>query len=345
MASAQVQATLLSLLKTFAIPIGLWTVRNGLAYYRDIKASYNRQKPAVRPLPIEVSRALNILFAFAVFAFTKTLPFGAPTNIFSLTNARIQTSTDVIFNRLAAVRPLTVVDEALRTKLTSRDGRLLYFKYGPHVLADCTFCISDEPSSYLIYALPLLLAPHLLHLLCLGLATAQQLAGPSCARWRRPAITLGLAMLAIDVALVAFYDPATNTRALQTKDIDFFFWRMRTLRGIAFVFADAGLAAVMWLAGTNRLFVKPFTLAERVELIGRVLDKSNFRLWAAGHIRNAVVRDPSLRGRSARYWADESQIYEEREVVDGMKGALSRIDVPRLREDAAQKADEIVKAG
>lgn len=49
------------------------------------------------------------------------MPFGsvANRNIFVATNARLHVPTDVLFSRLAMIRPLTPFDEQLKTKITT----------------------------------------------------------------------------------------------------------------------------------------------------------------------------------------------------------------------------------
>ena len=100
----------------------------------------------------------------------------------------------------------------------------------------------------------------------------------------------------------------------------------------------------MWLAATNRFFLAPPSAAERIEEANRRLDVSNFRLWATGNVRNAVVRDKELRERLARYWVEEKEVYEEREVVDGINGALAKIDMQQLGSMADSRAQDIMSA-
>jgi hypothetical protein len=93
----------------------------------------------------------------------KSLPALSPENLFTRTESRLQIPTDVLFNRVAALRPdnrLTRSDEVLRTKFVNLESRLLYLQYGPDALANCPFCASDDPRTYLWYAVPAIVAPH-----------------------------------------------------------------------------------------------------------------------------------------------------------------------------------------
>jgi len=146
--------------------------------------------------------------------------------------------------------------------------------------------------------------------------------------------------------LSATYDYKANTRATRAEEIDFFFWRMRVYRGVCVAGVDGVLGWVMWLAATGRFFVEPSatTMVDRLEAVGRAVEGANFRLWATGNVRNAVVRDRGLMQRVGAYWMEEKDIYEEREVVDGIKGVLARINVPQLAHMAGSRADQALGA-
>ena len=79
----------------------------------------------------------------------------------------------------------------------------------------------------------------------------------------------------------------------------------------------------------------------------KVLESMRGRLGAVGIVRNVVARDKGLRQRGDTYWAREGLVMEEvmadREVVDGMRNALSgRISVSNVEEEAMKYADCIV---
>lgn len=198
------------------------------------------------------------------------------------------------------------------------------------MLAGCVFCAAHDPTSYLTYALPALAAPHVLHMAVLGLVTSAGLFGAESARWRTPATAAAVALAVADLWFTAAYDHRANTQAVGTRDINFFFWRMRLLRGVGMVAIDGLLGLATWLAATNRLFRAPPSVDSRLDDAAKALEVLNFRLLAAGNVRNAVVRDRELAGKTARYWAQQiaadAGMHEEREVVDGMREALTRID-------------------
>lgn len=331
-------------INTLLFPLGIFLFRNGYAYYQSLRSTYHLRAPSIRPPSPQISRALNILFVVALLALISTIPYFSPSNIFRETDGRLQTANDVLFHRLEALRPLTPLDVALKTKLTSKDARLYYFALGPQVVAECPFCSPDDASSYIYYALPTILTPHILHIIVLGIVTSSFLTGYEGARWRTQATIAGVALAAGELYLTLTYDIRANTRSTGTQNIDFFFWKTRVWRGLAIASIDALLGWVMWLAATNRFFLTPPTVAQRLETIAKGVEQSNFRLWASGNVRNTTVRDRDLREKVARYWNAEKGLYEEREVIDAIKSALTRIDMAKLADVADQRAGDVINA-
>lgn len=293
--------------------------------------------------------ALNILFVFAVLALISSLPTFYPENIFTVTSSRIQTPNDVLFTRLAALRPqgfTTELDDTLRPRLASIDSRCLYLTYGPDVLANCPFCSSDDARSYFYYALPTLLLPHLLHLIVLGLATST-VSGYEGNRWRTQAAIIGAVLALGDCYVVGARDWKANARTVRAEDLDHFYWRMRTIRGLILALVDAGFAGLLWATSTNRLLAVPPAPAERIESVAKVLESVRGRLSAVGIVRNAVVRDEALRKKTELYWKKEGEVMgevmDEREVVEGVRAALEsgRVSVQKLEEEARMYAEGI----
>ena len=322
------------------VDAAIYVIRNGATYYRSFRTSNGFRKKTIHPAPRQISRALNILFAVALLALAST--YFQPANIFVLTSGRVQTTTDVIFNRLAGLRALTPVEEALRSKLKYRDSRLLYFLYGPYVLANCPFCNSSSPYDYLLYALPSILAPHIFNTAVIGLVTSKLFSGADAARWRTPATCAAVILAIVELCVTGNYDITVNAASTQTTEISFFYWRMRLYRGLAVAALDALLGWFMWLSSTGRFFVRQMTLAEKMEAISRAAEIVNFRLQAVGSVRNTVIRDDVLREAVGRYWGEEKGLFEEREVVDAMKVALSRADLQQLGNAADQKSKAVV---
>jgi hypothetical protein len=328
-------------LLTFVAPL---LIPKAIAFYRSVRAPPPGRggAAAIRPVPVEISYALGLLFAVALFFFARTLPYYSPENVFIATQSRLKAPVDVVFRRLATLRPdgfLTPRDEALRAHLAGLESRLLYLQYGPSVLADCPFCNADYPKSFFYYALPGLLVSHVLNLLVLAAVTSPLIAGRDATRWRKPATLAAIAVCLIDVYAVSAYNVVANARANRLGELDNFFWNVRVYRYTALAALNGVLGWVMWLAATNRAFVQPPSPAQRVDAAARALAVAKSRLNAVGVVKNTSLRDDALRDRSMVYWSHEvrltSEAMEEKEVVDSIKDALEhRINTDALARDA-----------
>ncbi|KAI0974960.1 hypothetical protein F4678DRAFT_421479 [Xylaria arbuscula] len=344
---------------TMSVPISWGTIKSLLIvfspiiipkafeYYRRFRASSQATKQRTQSsIPTSAVRSIWILAAASLILFVLALPFFAPENIFKATSSRIRIHTDVIFTRLENIRPdnrLTEVDDALRAKFVSIEGRLLYLQYGPDVLASCPFCSSKEPTTYLYYAMPSLLAPFLVNLVVVSLATSGAIAGPEATQWRSFGVVVTAALAIINLFVVASYRHNANAHTSRVDDIDMFFWKMRTIRYLLLGVLDAGLAGVVWLTATNRFFDSPLSPAARVEAVTRRLLATKSKLSGVGIVRNTNLRDEDLRARTATYWAHEGQVMrevmEEREVVEGVNDALAnRINIQNISRDAENYA-------
>ena len=220
--------------------------------------------------------------------------------------------------------------------------------YGPSTAAECTFCHSDDPQSFLYYALPSIFLPYLLNLVALGLATSSSVAGKEGSRWRTLAAIVGAVAAVMECYIVGSYDWKANARVLRPEDLDHFYWRMRVLRGVLIALIDAGIAGLLWASSTNRIFVMPATSAERMEEVMRTLETTRGKLGAVGIVRNVTVRDENLRRKGEAYWKREGEVMgevmDEREVVEGVRSALGsgRISITTIEEEARKYAEGII---
>lgn len=258
----------------------------------------------------------------------------------------------MLFNRVAATRPLnrlSPTDEALRAKFVSLESRLLYLQYGPDALASCPFCASDDPRTYLWYAVPALVAPHLLNLAVATACTSPSMAGRAAATWRGWATLAAVAAAGLDVWMTASYPHQANARIPRLPDLDMFYWRSRWTRCLVLALFDLALAGLVWLTSTNRAFASPPPASERVEAAARQLASGRSRLNALGILKNTATRDDELRRRAQNYWLHEAvimrEVMEDREVVDGVKDALeNRISIQSITADADAYAMSVLQA-
>lgn len=341
-------------IKSLVIFFGPILLPKALSYYRSVRAAPQAHGLKVIPLSPRILRTILILLAVATIFLLRTLPFLSPENVFTATQSRLQIPPDVLFTRLSSLRPshtLTPSDLALRAKFASLESRLLYLQFGPDALASCPFCASDDPRSYLYYFLPTLLTPHLFNLVVLATATSSLLTSSRAApAWRTP-FTLAAILLALaDVYLVSSYNHTANARALRLGEIDFFFWHARAYRYISLALLDGVLAGLLYLSGTQRMFVTPPSAAERIETLARQMGGVKGKVNAAGVVKNTVLRDEGLRVRGNAYWAHEvrlmGEMMEEREVVEGVNDALAnRIDIRSVERDAEEYARAVLMPG
>jgi hypothetical protein len=330
----------MSRIKSLLIFFGPILLPKAISYYRSLRAGPAVHGLSVQPIPPAVYRALVILSVTSVSFLVKSL-LSSPENIFTLTQSRLQIPIDVLFTRLSTLRShgLTPADEILRTKIESRESRLLYFQYGPDILTSCQFCNPEEPNSYLYYALPALLAPHLLNVFVLALVTSALVAGRDGAVWRTVATTAAIGVAIADIYFVCTYPYQSNGVATRLQDIDMFFWKMHMYRGLALAAMNGIIGYLLYLSSTNRAFVQVPSPAERVEAATRVLDAARSKIGALSALRNTITRDEGLTAMSRAYWVDYgrlmSEAMEDREVIEGVNSALeNRINVSRISSDA-----------
>jgi len=328
--------------------VGPWLIPRAIAFSRSIRAS-NRSPGSLRPTPPHVQQCLNVLYVFASISLLQTLPYFSPSNIFWETNSRLLISPNVLFTRLINLRGgnLTDLDDALKGRYTnaSSDFALLYAMYGPDVMAYCPFCNTNEPTTCLIYALPAMLAPHLLHIFLLGLITSSFFSGKEGNRWRLFATIAGVSLAAAEITMVLRYDWKLNAQRKTIKDADFFFWKLRIMRLLAFAAVDLLLGWALWLTSTNRWLVEPPTVSEQLDHSSLLLQAVQNKMFALGHIQNTVFRDDQLRGFGFQYWTREPRLMEEidqqREVIDARRLALSRMDHDKVQAEANNWVERI----
>ena len=335
-------------IQSLLIFLGPWLLPRALGFYRSIR---NRPPAQIRPLPHRTQYALAVLFASATVAFLSTLPYFAPENIFRATQSRLQTQPGVLFARLGSTRLFTAQDERLREVLDKGglDARLLYARYGPHVLADCPFATPGEVTAgrdYLFYAAVTILAPHIFHLIALGIATSGVLSGKEGARWRTIATIAGVLLGTAELWLIANYDDRYNMRSTRLSEVDFIHWKMQVWRGLAVAAIDGILGWVIWLQATRRTFLTPASAAERLLDHAQALEKVLSKTRNLGIIKNGSIRDAELRRRVDGYWSKDQEVmrdmFEQPEVIEAQRNALKRIDITAVGRQADQYIDTML---
>lgn len=296
-------------LNTLALPVLFYVAPRALALYRSIRSSAYKQ--SIRPLPPQLVPVLTLLLFSAGLTLILLLPQFQSTNIFALTSARPTTSTNVLFEKLSSLRPLTSQEEGpLRSAFGRKEGRLLYYALGPDTLTECMFCSPAElenpgastiPLSYLAYQLPKQLTPHILNVFIIGLVTSpifvnifgsfiysflstststptqaptSSSSSTTTARWRTPFLTISIALAAADVYFLATYDVRTNAspNALRSiESVDFLHWRLRIYRLSCLAILNILLTTCVYLSATNRFFINPPSVHDRLTAVGQAV--------------------------------------------------------------------------
>jgi hypothetical protein len=305
-------------------------------------------------------------------------PYAPAANVYAQTGSRLITPVDVVFARLAKLRPnnaLTEQDTMLRSKLASLVARKVYLLYGPDGLVSCQFCTMDNMLSYLLYYLPFnTLLPHLFHLLVVGLATSKPLAGKEPARWRNMFTLAALALVAVDIYFVSTYDPllmaSAEVKAGRAPPVSFYH-QTRIFRPLTLLVFDCICSLLIYVSATHRFFFTPPTPEEQVDAAVSsgitALSGASSKLLAYNVLRGAVVRDKTLKARDDSYWSTAAvvenlgtnnpaepirvvgsgSVWEEEEVVRAISRAMNGqagnggFDIAKLGVTAGEYVDTV----
>lgn len=230
----------------------------------------------------------------------------------------------------------------------------MYLRFGPSTLLNCSFCHPDDASSYLLHYLPgNVLLPHVLHLLVLGLATSEPLAGLEASWWRNRC-SLGAIVLAVaDVYLTTSFTPTTDPNMPSPTGM---FWTARTIRPLAICIFDTAMALLIYASATNRFVFFPSPTESDPELTRRnqeqmlaqtniALQMAQTKLRAFSVARNAAVRDQELKAADDEYWRavvamegppGTAGVWEDEEVQAAIARAYGdgTFDVARMGREA-----------
>ncbi len=125
-------------------------------------------------------------------------------------------------------------------------------------------------------------------------------------------------------------------------------WRVLTYRGIALAVIDAGLGWMIYLSATNRAFLKPVTVEERLLELGRKWEGTNSKIHALGITRNTIQEKKELGDAVLRHWEAAREVTgralrEEEEVKRYMKAVEARWDMRGVVAEAERYAEGLVE--
>ena len=340
-------------LKAIAFTLAPIAIPYAITTFRKYRSDSLKAASARRPLPRHVSYAINILFLASVAFVVSSFYAFSYENLIADTGSRVQTPSNVLWERVAARRPdrvLTELDERLKLRLASTEGRCLYLMYGPETVGNCPFCSSDDPRSFFYYAMPEIFLPHLLNFVVLGLATSNAVAGREGSRFRVLATVIGCLAALVEVTAWYKYDWKANAGVVRAADLFPFYGWVRLMRSIGFAGMDMCFAGFLWATATNRLMLAPPSATERIDNVLRQLEVSTGKMAAAGIVRNATARDVDLRGKSEEYFKKDTAVWHENmkedEVQKNIRLAQSqgRLDLDKIAMEAGRYADNLIPA-
>jgi hypothetical protein len=226
--------------------------------------------------------------------------------------------------------------------------RLIYAAYGPDVALNCPFCQISESKSYLYYALPAVVTPHLLHILILGLITSSFFSGPEGSRWRTHATIAGVALALGELYLTWNHKWEGNAAKRMLSEVDFFYQRMRVYRHLAFALTDALFGWMLWLTSTNRWLVKAPSTTEQLVQLTQQVSAAHAQVNLLANLRNAIVRDGELRAGTDAYWRREQEemasIMQEENVRIAVTNVLAKEEYDKTKRRAQAYVEQVLNS-
>ena len=197
------------------------------------------------------------------------------------------------------------------------------------------------PETFLLYALPNILFPHLVHIAVLGLVTTKQVFrsdNKAGAVWRTLATLMGVALAVSEVYYVSTYSHTANISARSAADNVYPHWAILTYRGLAVALVDAALGYAIYLTATGRwgglLSDSP---VERIDAVSAALEDVIKGTNSAVSLKQAVMTDADLRRQVVDFWEKEDLTRRELAEVEGVR--LARRVVERRRNWASTRID------
>lgn len=195
----------------------------------------------------------------------------------------------------------------------------------------------------MVYALPGLLIPHLVHTAILGVVTSANLLGgdnKAGGVWRTQATLAGV-LLAVCEGLYIYIGTSLATEAGGP------YWQLLTIRGIAFAILDAMLGYAIYLTGTGRWSGPAETPAETLETAASKLENSLVAVNSAICLKQAIMRDYELRERAVHFWEKEvlyaQEVAKDDHVRIARTGVEQREDWVGVKESAKRQASAIMR--
>jgi hypothetical protein len=149
-----------------------------------------------------------------------------------------------------------------------------------------------------------------MHLIVLGLATSELLAGLEASWWRTRCSLSALALAIVDIYMTTNFTPTIDPNMPSPTGM---FWTARTIRPLGICILDTIIALLIYASATNRFIFFPSPTESDPELARRkqeqmlaqtniALQMAQTKLRAFSVARNATVRDQNLKAADDEYW-------------------------------------------
>lgn len=226
-------------------------------------------------------------------------------NIILETGSRMQTSGEVLGTRLKKLRGrdyLGEQEELMISRFATDTGRALYTVYGTNAFMNCEWCeIGDGGVSLLIYSLPNILAPYLINMVGMLLATGG--IDRNARQWRLSGVVVSCLMMFLDVYTVFIFPYDVNRRAKVPRLIQWFHWDRHNYRSMWLCGYNVALALLIYLSASGRFYHVDVSIHSEIKGISKQLDDSVRLLSYSAMSKDAITRNGVCRQHDNDFWA------------------------------------------
>ncbi|EPS44908.1 hypothetical protein H072_1094 [Dactylellina haptotyla CBS 200.50] len=337
-----------STLQTLIFLFGPLVLPKLIGIARSVRIRNTQIKPVGRRLKV----GLGILAAVLILALISSLTYFQDENIISATGARLLlTPNDVLMRRLETLRhrqgipKLSENDVTLLDALQTREGRLLYAAYGPRPLIECSWCTLSDPTSYLYYAIPTIALPHIANIAILGVVTSS-LFSKSAGSLRIHATITGLGVAMGEILLIYNFEIIQNTQAARPIDVNWFYWRLLTYRGIAIAVVNFIFSMMLYLTATGRYGSIGISDLEKIEAISKTLEVGLAHVRTSLFIKSTATRNDSISMDILEFWKKEGMnrrvVAEQLETTRNL--VIERVDLDSINDEAFKFTSNLIDA-
>ncbi|KIY71370.1 hypothetical protein CYLTODRAFT_369495 [Cylindrobasidium torrendii FP15055 ss-10] len=255
-----------------------------------------------------------VLCIYAIFLLHNAAVHPPP-NIFTRLHMPLSTPTDAIRAFLLSKTDLPDLPEhieVLLKRLSSLEARLVFVRFGEDVLAHCDWCHSN--TDFVMYALPKALWAYIREAAIVGWLTRK---GTNLSAWRSTALCVLLGAAGAEAYVRA-------TVVIEIKgDSEVSMWNDNLELARIALFALLPLVVEFALP---RIPTPPHPALAHLHGLRE-------KIFAASHMRGAILRSPELRRKSLAYWEKQRQEGKWIRESDNVKFIARNVDLPYERRD------------